>query len=161
MGVEFTGDRSLWKAAGNFRGQKKQAKNGRRYILMVRPNISSTQATSDASAVTLLGSNVFVRSCEPGLSSNSLSKEPGDGSDASAQHERSSRLHRKPIYNSPRGIVGFVLVLYQREECLHYRHWRVAASGAYPVHPVATTTYVLTAQFASGMVTRAVTISVL
>lgn len=37
----------------------------------------------------------------------------------------------------------------------------VAASGAYPVHPVATTTYVLTAHFASGTVTRAVTISVL
>lgn len=37
----------------------------------------------------------------------------------------------------------------------------VAASGAYPVHPVATTTYMLTAQFASGSVTRAVTISVL
>lgn len=37
----------------------------------------------------------------------------------------------------------------------------VAASGAYPVHPVATTTYVLTAQFVSGMVTRTVTISVL
>jgi len=37
----------------------------------------------------------------------------------------------------------------------------VAASGAFPVHPVATTTYVLTAQFASGTVTRAVTISVL
>lgn len=37
----------------------------------------------------------------------------------------------------------------------------VAASGAYPVHPVGTTTYVLTAQFASGTVTRAVTISVL
>jgi hypothetical protein len=37
----------------------------------------------------------------------------------------------------------------------------VAASGAFPVRPVATTTYVLTAQFASGTVTRAVTISVL
>jgi hypothetical protein len=37
----------------------------------------------------------------------------------------------------------------------------VAASGAFPVKPVATTTYVLTAQFASGTVTRAVTISVL
>jgi len=37
----------------------------------------------------------------------------------------------------------------------------VANSGAFPVHPVATTTYVLTAQFASGTVTRAVTISVL
>ena len=37
----------------------------------------------------------------------------------------------------------------------------VAVAGAYPVHPVATTTYVLTAQFASGTVTRAVTISVL
>jgi hypothetical protein len=37
----------------------------------------------------------------------------------------------------------------------------VAASGAYPVHPVATTTYVLTAQFASGTVTRTVTIIVL
>lgn len=37
----------------------------------------------------------------------------------------------------------------------------VAASGTYPVHPVATTTYVLTAQFASGTVTRAVTITVL
>ena len=37
----------------------------------------------------------------------------------------------------------------------------VAAAGAYPVHPVATTTYVLTAQFVSGAVTRTVTISVL
>lgn len=37
----------------------------------------------------------------------------------------------------------------------------VAATGAFPVHPVATTTYVLTAQFASGAVTRTVTISVL
>ena len=37
----------------------------------------------------------------------------------------------------------------------------VATSGAYPVRPVATTTYVLTAQFASGTVTRTVTISVL
>lgn len=37
----------------------------------------------------------------------------------------------------------------------------VATFGAYPVHPVATTTYVLTAQFASGTVTRTVTISVL
>ena len=37
----------------------------------------------------------------------------------------------------------------------------VATSGAYPVRPVATTTYVLTAEFASGTVTRAVTISVL
>lgn len=37
----------------------------------------------------------------------------------------------------------------------------VVASGAYPVHPVATTTYVLTAEFASGTVTRTVTISVL
>jgi hypothetical protein len=37
----------------------------------------------------------------------------------------------------------------------------VGTSGAYPVHPMATTTYVLTAQFASGTVTRAVTISVL
>lgn len=36
----------------------------------------------------------------------------------------------------------------------------VAASGSYPVHPVATTTYVLTAQFASGTVTRNVTISI-
>ena len=37
----------------------------------------------------------------------------------------------------------------------------VAASGAFPVHPVATTTYVLRAQFASGTVTRAVTVRVL
>lgn len=37
----------------------------------------------------------------------------------------------------------------------------VADFGAYPVHPVATTTYVLTAQFTTGSVTRAVTISVL
>lgn len=37
----------------------------------------------------------------------------------------------------------------------------VAASGAYPVHPVATTTYVLTAEFAGGTVTRTVRISVL
>jgi hypothetical protein len=37
----------------------------------------------------------------------------------------------------------------------------VAVTGAFPVRPVATTTYVLTAQFASGTVTRAVTISVL
>lgn len=37
----------------------------------------------------------------------------------------------------------------------------VTASGAYPVHPVATSTYVLTAELASGSVTRAVTISVL
>ena len=37
----------------------------------------------------------------------------------------------------------------------------VSSSGAFPVHPVATTTYVLTAQFASGTVTRVVTISVL
>lgn len=36
----------------------------------------------------------------------------------------------------------------------------VGPSGAFPVRPVATTTYVLTAQFASGTVTRAVTISV-
>lgn len=36
----------------------------------------------------------------------------------------------------------------------------VAASGAYPVHPVVTTTYVLTAQLASGTVTRTVTITV-
>ena len=37
----------------------------------------------------------------------------------------------------------------------------VATSGAHPVRPVTTTTYVLTAQFAAGTVTRAVTISVL
>ncbi|HEY6945731.1 MAG TPA: hypothetical protein VI431_11380 [Candidatus Acidoferrum sp.] len=37
----------------------------------------------------------------------------------------------------------------------------VATSGSFPVRPVGTTTYVLTAQFASGTVTRAVTISVL
>lgn len=108
-------------------------KSSRQYILIARPNISSTQATSDASALTLLGANIFVRCCGPGLFSDGLSKEPGDGS--AAQHERCSRLHRKPIYHSSRGIVRFGLVLYECEECHDFRYWRSCRFRGIPSSP--------------------------
>ena len=96
---------------------------------MVHPYISWTQATSDASALTL-ASNSFVRSCEPGLFSNGLSKEPGNGPDA--QRERRSRLHRKPIFRPSWRVVRFVVVLHQREERLHFRHWRSCGCRGLP-----------------------------
>ena len=112
----------LRKVVGTFRGEKKLAKPSQLCILIAHPNISSTQATSDASALTLVGSNTAVRSRELRVSASGLSKEPGDGPDA--QPERRSHLHRKPIYHPSRGIGSFLLVVYQREECLHFRYWR-------------------------------------
>lgn len=101
---------------------------------MVCLNISCTQATSDASA-DILCSNISLRCCEFHLSASSLSKEPSDGSDARAQLERRSRLHRKPIYHSSRGIVRFVLVLYEREECHHFRYWCSRQFRGFPRPP--------------------------
>ena len=97
---------------------------------MVHPNILCAQATNDASAVTLLGSNTAVRSGEFLRPANSLSKEPGDGPDA--QPGRRSRLHREPIFHSSRGIVRFDVVLCQREECHHHRYWRSCGFGGLP-----------------------------
>lgn len=118
-----------------YQRKEKLAKNGRRYILMVCLNISYPQATSDASADTFLGSNISLRSCEFHLSANSLSKEPSDGSDARARLERRSRFHRKPIYPSSRGIVRFVLVLYECEERHHFRYWRSRQFRGFPSPP--------------------------
>lgn len=102
--------------------KKKPGKTGWRYILMVRPNISSTQATSDASAATHPSANSFDRSCEPGLFSGGLSKESGD--DPDPRRERRSRIQRKQGFHPSWGIGGFDLVVYECEERLHYRDWR-------------------------------------
>lgn len=89
--------------------------------------------------------------------SDGLSKEPGDGPRRPARAAwPSSPANRFTIHRGESSVLS----------CMNAKGvtisdiGAVGPSGAFPVRPVATTTYVLTAQFASGTVTRAVTISV-